>query len=197
MRRSSVANGLGSLSKVATDMPQHPSSSAVSGPPASTPVSGLPTSSSRHSSRIEAKPRRASMILMPSALLWGMVSENHIWKSARRCSRSANGLGDGSVIFYSYSPSLRSLSHSHIASEALSARVIAGGEGGARAKRGRVRWAAALAPETSRAYQPPPHLPIASQWGPSSPPLRGGEDPERGRGEVGLPQFPPTPPLPP
>src|SRR5882672_2139868 len=92
MRRSSVANGLGSLSKVATDMPQHPSSSAVSGPPASTPVSGLPTSSSRQSSRIEAKPRRASTILMPSALLWGIVSENHIWNSARRCSRSAKGL---------------------------------------------------------------------------------------------------------
>src|SRR5580704_4370914 len=179
MRRSSVANGLGSLSKVATDMPQHPSSSAVNGPPASTPVSGLPTSSSRQSSRIEAKPRRASMILMPSALLWGIVSENHIWKSARRCSRSASGLEDGLVIFYSYSRSASSLSHSHIASEALSARVIAGGEGGARAKRGRVRWAAALAPETSRAYRPPPHLPIASQWGPSSPPRRGGEDPER------------------
>src|SRR5216684_5295267 len=175
MRRSSVANGLGSLSKVATDMPQHPSSSAVSGPPASTPVSVLQTSSARHSSRIEAKPRRASMILMPSALLWGMVSENHIWKNARRCSRSANEL----AIVYSCSPSPRSLSHSHIASEALSARVIAGGEGGTRAKRGRVRWAAALAPETSRAYQPPPHVPIASQWGPSSPPLRGGEDPER------------------
>src|SRR5580700_3173372 len=111
MRRSSVANGLGSLSKVATDMPQHPSSSAVSGPPASTPVSGLPTSSSRQSSRIEAKPRRASTILMPSALLWGIVSENHIWKSARRCSRSANGL----AIVYSCSPSPRSLSHPHIA----------------------------------------------------------------------------------
>src|SRR6266851_2146545 len=92
MRRSSVANGLGSFSKVATDMPQQPSSRAVSGPPASTPVSGLPTSSSRQSSRMEAKPRRASTILMPSALLWGMVSENHIWNSAKRCARSARGL---------------------------------------------------------------------------------------------------------
>src|SRR5664279_4614005 len=57
--------------------------------------------------------------------------------------------------------------------------ALAGGEGGARAKRGRVRWAAAPAPETSRACQPPPHLPIASQWVPSSPPLRGGEDPDK------------------
>jgi hypothetical protein len=67
----------------------------------------------------------------------------------------------------------------HIASGPLSARVIAGGEGGARAKRGRVRWAPTLAPQTSRAYQTPPHLPIASQWVPSSPPLRGGEDPRK------------------
>src|SRR5260370_6581735 len=41
---------------------------------------------------MEAKPRRASTILMPSALLWGIVSENHIWNSAKRCARSARGL---------------------------------------------------------------------------------------------------------
>ena len=51
-----------------------------------------------------------------------------------------------------------------------------GGEGGARAQRGRVRWAAAPASEPSRACRAPPHLPVASQRVPSSPPLRGGED---------------------
>src|ERR1700722_1076673 len=57
----------------------------------------------------------------------------------------------------------------HIASGPLSARVIAGGEGGARAKRGRVRWAPTLAPQTSRAYQAPPHPPPFSPT-PTSPP---------------------------
>src|SRR5260370_14948401 len=42
-----------------------------------------------------------------------------------------------------------SLSHSHIASEALSARVIAGEREGTRACAGRVRWATAFASEAS------------------------------------------------
>ena len=100
MRRSSVAKGFGSVSMVATDMPQQLSISAVSGPPASTPVSGLPTSSSRHSSCMEPKPRRTAMIFSPSALLCGMVSENHCWKKAMRWSRSLNGL----VMVPSYNP---------------------------------------------------------------------------------------------
>src|SRR5258707_2738623 len=62
-------------------------------------------------------------------------------------------------------------------SDPLSAHEV-GGEGGARAKRGRVRWVAAFATERSRAYLAPPHLPIASQWGPSSPP------PTRRRGRL-------------
>src|SRR6185436_14783987 len=46
----------------------------------------------------------------------------------------------------------------------------AGGEGGARAKRGRVRWATVSASHSARLCSTPPHLPIASQWVPSSPP---------------------------
>ena len=57
------------------------------------------------------------------------------------------------------------------ASKALSARVIAGEREGTRACAGRVRWAAAFALHQSRLDQTPPHLPIASQWAPSSPPL--------------------------
>src|SRR5260370_1587009 len=56
---------------------------------------------------------------------------------------------------------------------------------GTRAKSaGRVRWAAVFASAASRPYRAPPHLPIASQWVPSSPPprlrrrVRGGEDEE-------------------
>jgi hypothetical protein len=72
---------------------------------------------------------------------------------------------------------------------ALSARVIAGGEGGdPRVSAGRERWAAVLAAETSRAYQTPPLLTIASQWGPSSPPLRGGEDARANDGR-GSPRY--------
>src|ERR1700682_1339443 len=40
---------------------------------------------------------------------------------------------------------------------------------------GGVRGVAAIGPEASRAYRAPPHPPIASQWAPPSPPLRGGE----------------------
>src|SRR5471030_2146987 len=92
MRRSSVAKGIGFLSMVATDMPQQLSSIAVSGAPASTPVSGLPTSSARHSRRIEATPLPADRTFSPSALLWGMASQNHFWKSARRSSGLVRGL---------------------------------------------------------------------------------------------------------
>jgi len=61
---------------------------------------------------------------------------------------------------------------SHMASEALSARVIAGGEGGdPRVSAGRVRWAAVSANEASCLYEAPPRPPIASQWAPPSPPL--------------------------
>src|SRR5260370_20072309 len=56
---------------------------------------------------------------------------------------------------------------------------------GTRAKSaGRVRWAAVFASAASRPYRAPPHLPIASQWVPSSRPpglrrrVRGGEDEE-------------------
>src|SRR5882757_4445010 len=86
MRRSSVANGFGSLSMVATAMPQQLSSMVVSGPPATTPISGLPTSSGRQSSCIEASPRATASTFRPSALLCGMVSENSCWNSATRSS---------------------------------------------------------------------------------------------------------------
>src|SRR5262245_34554318 len=71
---------------VATAMPQQLSSIAVSGPPATTPVSGLPTSSSRQSSCIEARPRATASTFSPSALLCGMVSEKSFWNSATRSS---------------------------------------------------------------------------------------------------------------
>ena len=104
MRRSSVAKGAGSVSMVATDMPQQLSISAVSGPPASTPVSGLPTNSSRQSSCMEPKPRRTAMIFSPSALLCGMESENHCWKKAIRCWGSLNGLVTGLLMALFYNP---------------------------------------------------------------------------------------------
>src|SRR6266851_7642875 len=46
---------------------------------------------------------------------------------------------------------------------------------GTRACAGRERWAAASASEASGSFEAPPHPPIASQWAPPSPPLRGGE----------------------
>src|ERR1700704_4659781 len=56
-------------------------------------------------------------------------------------------------------------------SEALSARVIAGGGGGdPRASVGRVRWAAVLATEASGLCEAPPHPPVAPQRAPPSPP---------------------------
>src|SRR6478609_8392726 len=91
MRRSRVAKGLGSLSRVATAMPQQLSSIAVSGPPASTPVSGLPTSSLRHSSCMDARPRAMASTLMPRALLCGMVSEKSCWNSATLSSGVVSG----------------------------------------------------------------------------------------------------------
>src|SRR5712671_5389644 len=51
------------------------------------------------------------------------------------------------------------------------------------AREGEVGCGAAA--EISRPYRPPPHLPIASQWVPSSPPLRGGEDSEAGARSFG------------
>src|SRR5262245_51205122 len=71
---------------VATAMPQQLSSMAVSGPPATTPVSGLPTSSGRQSSCMEASPRATASTFKPSALLWGMVSEKSCWNRATRSS---------------------------------------------------------------------------------------------------------------
>jgi len=60
-------------------------------------------------------------------------------------------------------------------SAALSAHEV-GGEGGARAKRGRVRWARRFRRTSISFDEAPPHLPIALQWAASSPPLRGGEE---------------------
>ena len=76
---------------VATAMPQQLSSIAVSGPPASTPVSGLPTSSSRQSSCMEASPRATASTFSPNALLYGTPSENIFWKSATRSSGVVSG----------------------------------------------------------------------------------------------------------
>ena len=70
------------------------------------------------------------------------------------------------------------------ASEALSARVSGGrGRGPARSA-GRVRWVIDLTTRTPPLYRTPPHLPIASQWGPSSPPQAHVNAPTRRRGHL-------------
>src|SRR5262245_32949376 len=82
---------IGSLSMVATAMPQQASSMAVSGPPAITPVVGLPTSSSRQSSCMLASPRATATTFRPNALLCGMVSEKSCWKKATRSCGVVSG----------------------------------------------------------------------------------------------------------
>ena len=114
------------------------------------------------------------LLSLPPQRSWGGVAVIR----RRRGHEPHRGAHDPSARCAGTSPRKASIVFTHLDSNALSARVIAGGEGGdPRVSAGRVRWATVLAPETSRAYQPPPHLPIASQWVPSSPPLRGGEDP--------------------